>query len=333
MNSKKTKLLLKSNENLMTLKVKEVDGVPDEILIFSLGKTDVDYYGHYKVDEKSIDKIIEKFKNKGVDLVWDYEHQTLKDVLAPAAGWTNELIKIDDGLIAKVKWTEKAKKLLKNKEYRYYSPVIQTDKDRRVIGIHSIALTNSPKTHLQKPLVAKNTGKEEGMNEEILKALGLEKDADEKAVLSAISALKEQPNEKEVISKEVKEALKLKEDATQSEVVASIHALKQTADNVSVEDYQTLKARLDKQDAETAVSDAMTKGKISPAQKDWALKYATDDLEGFKSFVEKAPVVVPLKNLPSGTPKEGNEGLTSIDMEVAKCMDVDAEDIKKYGGE
>ena len=54
-----------------------------------------------------------QFKGRHLDLVIDYEHQTLKDVQAPAGGWIKDIYKGDDALVAKVEWTPKAQEYLK----------------------------------------------------------------------------------------------------------------------------------------------------------------------------------------------------------------------------
>jgi phage I-like protein len=109
------------------------------------------------VDESSISSIVSEFKRRGNDLVVDYEHASLETEAAPAAGWISRLIdKGSEGLWAAVTWTEKAKNFLKNREYRYYSPVFYIRKsDNRVISILSVALTNTPRLNHLKPVSAK----------------------------------------------------------------------------------------------------------------------------------------------------------------------------------
>ena len=74
------------------------------------------------MDDESFELIRKQFKDRKLDLVIDYEHQTLSDVQAPAGGWIKDLYKGEDAIIAKVEWTPKAAEYLKNKEYRYLSP-------------------------------------------------------------------------------------------------------------------------------------------------------------------------------------------------------------------
>ena len=69
-------------------------------------------------------------------MVVDYEHQTLSDREAPAAGWIKKIdglaIKAKDGLWAIAEWTEKARQYIQNKEYRYFSPVFWINPSREV---------------------------------------------------------------------------------------------------------------------------------------------------------------------------------------------------------
>lgn len=133
-------------DDFLTLKGDGVDvsGAPELISVLPLGHV-VSSKGEFEVDEESFEAMKAQIAQRGVDLVVDYEHQTLSGEQAPAAGWVKELI-LDDGHIkARVEWTDKARQYLENKEYRYISPVINVRKsDNKAMGMHSIALTNTP---------------------------------------------------------------------------------------------------------------------------------------------------------------------------------------------
>lgn len=82
---------------------------------------------------------------RGVDLVVDYEHQTLTGDRAPAAGWVKELFAEYGHIKARVEWTLPAKQYLENKEYRYLSPVITVRKsDNKATGLHSLGPHQHP---------------------------------------------------------------------------------------------------------------------------------------------------------------------------------------------
>lgn len=122
----------------------DIKEVPKEIKILPLGLVK-SQKGNFKVDKESFDSIEKEFKGRKLDIVIDYEHQTLHDVQAPAAGWIKELSLKQDGIYATVEWTNKAKEYLSNKEYRYLSPVVMVRKgDNKAVLLHSVALTNTP---------------------------------------------------------------------------------------------------------------------------------------------------------------------------------------------
>lgn len=87
------------------------------------------------------------------DFHFDYEHQTLhaeqNGQPAPASGWfapTDLEYVPGEGLYAlNVRWTPKARALLKNDEYRFISPVFHYDKSTgRPVKLRHFALTNDP---------------------------------------------------------------------------------------------------------------------------------------------------------------------------------------------
>lgn len=110
--------------------------------------------GDFLVDSESFRMMKEHMEHRAVDIVIDYEHQTLKDMQAPAGGWIKELVLKSDGIFAKVEWTKRAKNYLQNREYRYLSPVVMVrKKDRKASQIHSVALTNTPAINGMMPIV------------------------------------------------------------------------------------------------------------------------------------------------------------------------------------
>lgn len=295
-----------------------------------------------------------------LDLVIDYEHQTLSDVQAPAGGWIKELYKGEDAIIAKVEWTAKAAEYLKNKEYRYLSPVVLVRKrDQKATAIHSVALTNTPAIDGMFALVNSLDIEDisEGGNimdlKELAKALGLPETATEEEIKKAVEdaakaaeRLKEMEEKKpedkpgeggkpqevaEVVANStILSMLGLKEGAKTEDVAASIMALKTGTPDTQAE-LLALKQRMQERDADEEVQKALKAGKITAAQSGWAKSYALKDMDGFKGFVEKAPVVVPpgkleLKDAPAAP------GSDEVDVAILKNMGVSMEDVKKYGG-
>lgn len=337
----------------------ELSGVPTEIKILPLGRVH-SLKGDFNVDEESFELIRKQFKDRKLDLVIDYEHQTLSDVQAPAGGWIKELYKGEDAIIAKVEWTAKAAEYLKNKEYRYLSPVVLVRKrDQKATAIHSVALTNTPAIDGMFALVNSLDIEDisEGGNimdlKELAKALGLPETATEEEIKKAVEdaakaaeRLKEMEEKKpedkpgeggkpqevaEVVANStILSMLGLKEGAKTEDVAASIMALKTGTPDTQAE-LLALKQRMQERDADEEVQKALKAGKITAAQSGWAKSYALKDMDGFKGFVEKAPVVVPpgkleLKDAPAAP------GSDEVDVAILKNMGVSMEDVKKYGG-
>jgi len=74
---------------------------------------------------------------------------------APAAGWIKRIFAESGvGLLAEIEWADQAKQRLADKEYRYLSPVAIIRKtDRKLVAIHSAALTNKPAIVGMQPIV------------------------------------------------------------------------------------------------------------------------------------------------------------------------------------
>jgi len=319
-----------------------IEGVPEVIKILPLGNV-VSRKGPFKVDQEGFKVMLEHFKDRKLDVVIDYEHQTLEGTEAPAAGWIKDIELTDEGVMAKVEWTNKAKEYLANKEYRYLSPVIFKRKsDGRAIMLHSVALTNTPAIDGMEPIINSLNNDLEGGFEmeflkEIAKLLGLSEEATEEEVTEAIKKLNEASNQKAkegeetetVANKEILEVLGLKEDATVEDVKGKIISLKNPAGYVSVEEFNKLKNKIQKKESDDLVQMALSEGKITPAQKEWAEEIALKDPVGFKKFVETAPQVVPLDEI---KPSKKEVKIDSeIEMSVNKQLGITKEDIEKYG--
>ena len=330
-------------ETLIALQTDKIDisGAPEEIKVLPLGVVK-STKGTFLVDDASVEMILKAFKNRKIDLVVDYEHQTMLNVQAPASGWITELKKGTDAIIGKVEWTPKAKEYLKNREYRYLSPVINVLEDRRVSSIHSVGLTNSPSINGM-PAVCKNTGLVKGENtmdlKKLIEALGLAEDATEEDILEAVkkaaSAARvpaeppEEPAAEVVANSTILGLLDLPENASTAEVSAKIVRLKNGDPQLALR-VQQLEEAAKERETDTLVQTALKNGKITAAQKEWAKDYALKDTEGFKKFLELTGSVVPMGEIGLKDAPEG-EKLGSSTQAILKNMGVSEEDAKKYG--
>ncbi|CUQ61210.1 Mu-like prophage I protein [Flavonifractor plautii] len=323
------------------------DGVPEVIPVLPLGHV-VSSKGEFDVDEESFQAMKAQIAQRGVDLVVDYEHQTLKGVEAPAAGWVKEL-KLEGGqIMAVVQWTPRGAQYLENKEYRYLSPVVTVRRsDGKATGLHSLALTNTPAIEHMTPIVNSDLfeGGQHIMDiQKLAELLGLGTDATEEQILESLKACVDenkslkagaQPpaDDSVVANKTVCELVGLKAGAPVADVTAKIMELKSgKIDGVDLKaEIKALKQQNAERDADAAVDLALKSGKITPAQKDWARQYALDNPTGFASFVEKAPQVVPMGELmDEGTMALKGGTLDEATMLVCKQLGLDPEDVKKY---
>lgn len=352
---------------------------PEWLRILPLGKVELrDSRAGFEVTPAALSAIVENFREGGVDLVVDYEHQSLQGERAPAAGWIKDLEARADGLYARIEWTATALRHIKEGEYRYYSPVLKLGEKRVPAKLMHLGLTNVPAIKNLAPLLAAKYGETEVLimnyssqdreqmaksgeampdgsfpitNREDLKnavqSIGRAKDpaaakkhimarAQEmgmmdmlpadwtgnankmdggkqamKEKLIRVLALKAETTEAEAFAAlesrlklagalpEIAEALGLEKEADAAKITGTIVALKQGAEQLAV--LSTKLAALEQETAQgkaqKAVNEALAARKITPAQTEWALRYATGDPQGFKAFIDAAVPILAAKHL------------------------------------
>ncbi|MBI4822656.1 MAG: phage protease [Nitrospirae bacterium] len=324
---------------LLNLK-SEITGIPSEIQVLPLGSHKTDK-GDFILDKESAGAIIEDFNSHQNDMVIDYEHQTLSGKEAPAAGWIKGLVnKGKDGVWAIVEWTERAREYLKNREYRYLSPVfLKRLSDNKIVRLINAGLTNQPAIDGMVPIVNKDSEqvgiteiRKEVSMEKLLEVLGLNPDTTEDSAISVVQTLKSQIKEISDFKSKIQSALGLNADATLSEVTGTVMAMKQSqryADDL-VKRVSELETQLRKRDADELVTQAMKEGKVTPAQKDWAMDYAETDIEGFKVFVSKAPIVIDTFEYAGEDMPGDGISIDEIQIQVNKTLGVSEETFKKH---
>ncbi len=120
------------------------------VLIALVGEWHGHEAGSFKLESADMQQMKDNFDKKLIDVVCDYEHQTLTGETAPASGWIKSLSIEDDKLYAHVEWNKEAKEMIKAKKYKYVSPVLLPHTTDTVSGkdigwtLHSLSLTNTP---------------------------------------------------------------------------------------------------------------------------------------------------------------------------------------------
>lgn len=237
--------------------------IPDEILIAPWGAVESDN-GSFLLDAQSAESIQQAFADHGTDLPIDYEHQTLGGTYAspngqaPAAGWIKTLrAQPEVGLMAAIEWTQRGREAVASMEYRYLSPVAVVRKsDRRMIALHSVALTNKPAITGMEPIVARQSAPASMHGP--AGAAGAE-----------FSALRQR--------------LQLDESASDAEVII--------AAGRRLRDLET-EARL--QAASSRIDEAVQKGRVSESQRGWAERLALASEALFDEWLSTCPQIVPL---------------------------------------
>lgn len=228
----------------------------------------------------------------------DYGHALEQDGVvgsgAIAAAWIVDLEDRDQQLWGKVEWTAAGARAVADKEFRFLSPVFYHDNEGTVLWLARAGLTNRPNLRMAAVHSTTSTeGDDVPLRESVAAALGLAVNAEEEAVVAACSAAAEGSR----ALARVAQAAGLQANATADEVVAAVAAA-QTPDPtryVPRSQYDAVATELaaaQGEQRERAVNEAVSAGKITPAQREWAISYHARDPRGFSAFVASAPTIV-----------------------------------------
>lgn len=164
----------------------DASNLPSAFRLFSLGDNKTTK-GTFKLDAAGLASIMAAYKDHGNDLHFDYEHQAFTALEngkpAPAAGWFSIEARADGLWAVSVRWTDVAAQMLRNKEYRYFSPAFEVDKANRITRLLNVALTNLPASKEMQALVAASqtavTHQKESHVKNFAGLIGLKDDAPE----------------------------------------------------------------------------------------------------------------------------------------------------------
>jgi len=288
--------------------------VPEWVRLLPLGEVPLgDDREPLWVDEAALAAMVAHFEERGLDLVVDYEHQTLSGRKAPAAGWIKELEARADGLWARLEWTETARRHLAAREYRYFSPVLRLeDKTRRPLALLHAALTNTPALNGLEPLVAKQRsrpqpaagrqGEDFGGAEGQVPQRSRQQAADRRHGETPEGGPGDRQDESQKLAADLAVLLGMAEDAGASRVRGAVLALKANLEQLRgvQEELAALKEDLAARLVQEEVDAAVLAGKITPVQRESALRYARQDLDGFREFVKNMTPQIPLGRLNLG---------------------------------
>jgi phage I-like protein len=154
----------------------EIRQAPTELCLFKAGINKSEK-GEFIFDDESARLVMEKYLERGRELVIDYEHQSIQQPpqKALAAGWFKLEVRNGELYAVDIRWTDQAKAEIEAAQYRYWSPYFRYDeRTGRVVDVMNNALTNNPALYGLPAMVAASTNAREedtDMDPELKKAL------------------------------------------------------------------------------------------------------------------------------------------------------------------
>jgi len=237
----------------------------------------------------------------------DVEHATEikgpKGEEAPAYAWIDALRINDDGSIdAHVVWTPDGESLIRGKKYIYYSPAFFNNAAGQVTRLSSVGLTNKPNLYLP---ALNSENNDMTVPVQIVTVLGLASTA---SVDDAVAAIQQIKTSETVALNRAQNPDLTKFIPVETHQLALNRA--ETAENKLKE--------LDVQTAEKLVDDAVTAGKVAPANRDMylALCRSEEGRKQFGEFVKTAPALV---NTEQSQGQDNKDKTKLSDEELAMC--------------
>ncbi len=317
--------------------------VPDWIHVLPAGPAIVGRDGRaWRLSDP--EAVVAASMSEGDELLVDIDHAADGGSSTRAAGWIKELQARPDGIWARVEWTDLGRKVVAAREYRFVSPVFfyrRGDAEKHILRIGGVSLTNKPNLHLKS---LNREGKAIAMEEAwkaLCAALGIDpEETDQDAAIETIKALKTQAEEQAQMMKAIAAALGV-EDADQEKILAAIQERekKPAASEpepdpakyapVSVvkelqQELNSLKEAVAGEKAAAAVDAAIKDGRLTPAQREWAVAYCKADPDGFTEFVRAQPIIVGGRVAPQG--QDGGAALTPEEKAICRAMGIDEKD-------
>lgn len=300
------------------------DKVPSEIRLLKAGSNEYaagDTDAQLLFDADSAQQVMARYQKRGIRLKADYEHQSLQQppIQAPASAkrWTPEIRK-GELWATDIQWTRKARQMIADGEYDYFSIAARRDTSNRITEIINFALTNNPAANGIEPLVAASiTAQPEKRMKTVIVALGLRADAEEADALAAVSSLKE--FEREIVT--------LSGKSDRAGALGALRAMHQSHEQVVSLTASVKQLEADKrgQEFDALVKKGQDAVQISPAMAngEWlkALRGKEDGVAQLTSFLASAPKLI-AGDAPREVVKIGEtaEGFTKEEIAIAKTM-------------
>lgn len=343
--------------------------LPSEFRILRAGRNTTSK-GDMVFDEESAAVVMSAYKRHGVDLMIDLEHLSLDQESAnydpDARGWCKLDVRDGELWAVNVQWGPDGAQRLSEKRQRYVSPVVATNKQNRVVGIHNIAITAIPATDHAQPLMAaskrrvrmrkltmadEDTKKEEMRARKLSKLRKLMDLPEEAGAEEIVAALEELPaaetlevlvealedvaadvpaeTEEMAEDKEIAaSARKLTGERKRGNVIAKLTALSAKASDVTTlaAELASLKANAEKRELSDLIK--LNANRLDPAKEKIARDFASRyDLAAARDYIEALPVRL-TRHEPARDTAPG--ALTDEELHVAKLTGTDPAKIAAF---
>ncbi len=237
--------------------------------------------------------VLQQFGDRGLPVPIDVNHASelaaRQGGESPAYGWIERLELVDGSLYGDVQWTPRGLEAVRNREYRFLSPVFDyTPADNRIVRLVSVGLVNEPNLRLQALNQEQHPMSQRTLSVAILAALaglGLSADSTDDQIVTALNQAK-----KDLDTLRATNAAQPPLDRFVPR--ADFDAMAQRASNAEQQlrqrDADAHKAQVDGE-----ITAALKAGKITPATEAYHRACCADQagLERFRQFVAAAPVI------------------------------------------
>ncbi|MCB1433211.1 MAG: hypothetical protein KDK75_12255 [Alphaproteobacteria bacterium] len=247
----------------------------------------------------------------------DYDHQIdhaeKNGRPAIAAGWIDALQARSDGIWGRVKWTAAASTRIREREYRYLSPVFNYDASGRITRILRAGLTNSPNLHELTALSSSTTGtgNMDQFLSELHTLLELPPEADEAAIMAAL-----------------RERLTARQSAIDPSQYVPIGDFEKV-----LAERNALNQGIARQAAMEHVEAQIRNANMPPYLKDWGVALCCSNKPAFDAFIQRTRGhfnILTKSIVPAGSPQSSGAGsLTEDELAVARRMSLTPEEFIK----
>lgn len=294
--------------------------------------------------------ILAHAKSYPTQFAGDYFHASLDaaktGVKAPASGWIEPAsIKLEsNGIWADVQWTGEAAQAIRDKAYKYISPVFAVNpKTKQILRLKGFGLTHYPNLGDLTPVA--NSQKESNMDEiieEIREALNLPTASNAAEIKTELDKLFSRvgtlaANSQATLNEQIT-LIESRLMASEEKAAQAIEAnsQKNIGDFVPRTEFDRLRQELQalataqsEKKVELAVNAALEHGVIAPASLAWATDYCKKDPEGFAQFAANSVKVIPLGTDQHASTVNG-QALNAEEIAVCSQLGVSTEDFLKF---